>query len=115
MAFVTARLNSALDAALSGADYIRIHDGSPGAAGTANAVAKGTLSGVGSTSGGEDVITSAVTISGAMGPLGYFSIWAGDPDSGGVCVASGDDQTLTPAETFAGAGTLNVTVTASAS
>lgn len=115
MAFTTARLNAAIDAALSGADYIRIHDGAPGSAGTSNAVAKGTLTGVGSATGAEDEITSAVTIPSAMGPLGYFSLWDGDPDSGGVCLASGSDQTLTPAETFAGAGTLNVTVTVAAS
>lgn len=115
MAFVVARLNAALDAALSGADFIRIHDGSGGSAGTANAVAAGALTGTGSATGGQDVLSASVSITGPAGPLTHFSVWDGDPDDGGVCLASGDDLELTPAESFTGDGTLNVTVTATAS
>ena len=39
MAFTTARLNAAIDAALSGVTHIQLHTGAPGAAGTSNVAA----------------------------------------------------------------------------
>lgn len=112
MAFVTARLNSALDAALSGVTHVQLHTGAPGAAGTSNVaagVARAALTGIGSASGGTDSATAAWTIPGAGGPFTHFSLWTAD--TAGTFVADG---TLDPDETFAGAGTLNVTITATA-
>jgi hypothetical protein len=112
MAFVTARLNSALDAALSGVTHAQLHTGAPGAAGTTNVaagVARCVLTGIGSSSGGADSATGAWTIPGAGGPFTHFSLWTALTD--GTFVADG---TLDPDETFAGAGTLNVTINASA-
>lgn len=118
MAYVVARINSALDAANSGITHARLHTGDPGSAGTDNVaagVAAAELTGVGSAAGGSDTFTGAWTIPGAGGPFTHFSLWAGDPGSAGTVAASGVDQTLTPAEEFAGAGTLNVTITSSGS
>lgn len=112
MAFVTARLNSALDAALSGATHAQLHTGAPGAAGTANVasgVARAALTGVGSASGGSDTITGSWTIPGAGGPFTHFSLWTAV--SAGTFIGDGE---LNPDETFAGAGTLNFTITATA-
>lgn len=112
MPFVVARLNSALDAALSGVTHAQLHTGAPGAAGTANVaagVARCALTGIGGASGGTDVATGAWTIPGAGGPFTDFSLWT--DVTAGTFVADGE---LDPDETFAGAGTLNLTMTATA-
>lgn len=112
MAFVTARLNAALDAALASVTHAQLHTGDPGAAGTSNVAAgvdRAELSGIGSASNGTDSATGAWTIPGAGGPFTHFSLWTASES--GTFVASG---TLDPDETFAGAGTLNVTITATA-
>jgi hypothetical protein len=112
MAFVTARLNSALDAGLSGVTHAQLHTGAPGAAGTSNAaagVSRCALTGIGSASSGADSATGTWTIPGAGGPFTHFSLWT--DVSAGTFVADG---TLDPDETFAGAGTLAVTVNATA-
>lgn len=112
MAFVEARLNSALDAGLSGVTHAQLHTGAPGAAGTSNVaagVARCPLTGIGSASGGVDTATGAWSIPGAGGPFTHFSLWT--DVSAGTFVADGE---LDPDETFAGAGTLNFTLTATA-
>ena len=108
MAFTTAALNAAIDAALSGVSHIQLHTGAPGAAGTANVaagVSRAAVTGVGSASGAADTLTATWTIPGAGGPYTHYSLWTAV--TGGTFV---NDGTLTPAETFAGAGTLDVTV-----
>lgn len=112
MAFVTARLNSALDAALSGVTHAQLHTGAPGGSGTSNVAAgvdRCALTGIGSASGGADSATGAWTIPGAGGPFTHFSLWTAD--TSGTFVGDG---TLDPDETFAGAGTLNFTLSATA-
>lgn len=112
MAFVVARLNSALDAGLSGVTHAQLHTGAPGAAGTSNVaagVSRCALTGIGSASAGADSATGTWTIPAAGGPFTHFSLWTAS--TGGTFVADG---TLSPAETFAGAGTLAVTVNATA-
>jgi hypothetical protein len=112
MAFTTARLNAALDSALSTSTHAQLHTGAPGAAGTSNVaagVSRSALSGVGAASGGSDTITGSWTIPAAGGPFTHFSLWTAS--TGGTF---NGDGTLTPSETFAGAGTLNYTITATA-
>lgn len=114
MAFVTARLNSAIDAALSGVTHAQLHTGAPGAAGTSNVAAqmdaRCALTGIGSAASGTDTATGTWTINGAEGPYTHFSLWT--DVSGGTFVADGE---LDPDETFAGAGTLDFTLTVTAS
>ena len=113
MAFVTARLNSALDAALSGVTHAQLHTGDPGGSGTSNVAAEMSarcaLTGIGSASSGADSATGTWTITGAGGPYTHFSLWTAL--SAGTFVGSG---TLDPDETFAGAGTLAFTLNATA-
>jgi hypothetical protein len=112
MAFTVARLNAALDAALSGVTHAQLHTGAPGAAGTNNVaagVARCALTGIGSASGGVDTATGTWTIPGAGGPFTDFSLWT--DVSAGTFFGAG---TLDPDETFAGAGTLALTMTATA-
>lgn len=110
MAFSSARLNAAIDAALSGVDEVRLHTGDPGAVGTSNAAAgvdPATPTGVGGATGQSDTITGTWDIPGAGGPYTHASLWAA-----GTFAGSG---ALTPAETFAGAGTLDFTINVTAS
>lgn len=112
MSYVTARLNAALDAANSGVTHAQLHTGAPGAVGTNNVAAgvdRCALTGVGSASGGADSFTGAWTIPGAGGPFTHFSLWT--DVSAGTFVGDG---TLDPDESFLGAGTLNLTVNATA-
>lgn len=112
MALVTARLNSALDAGLSGVTHAQLHTGAPGAAGTSNVaagVARCALTGIGSASGGADSATGTWTIPGAGGPFTHFSLWT-DVSAGTFA----GDGTLDPDETFAGAGSLAFTLNATA-
>jgi hypothetical protein len=112
MAYTTARLNAALDAANSGITHAQLHTGAPGAAGTSNVaagVSRAALTGVGSAASAADQWTGAFTIPGAGGPFTHLSFWTAS--SGGTFMGDG---TLTPNETFAGAGTLNITVDSTA-
>lgn len=112
MAYTVARLNAALDAANTGVTHAQLHTGAPGAAGTSNVaagVSRAALSGVGSAASAADVMTCAWTIPGAGGPYTHFSLWTAS-----TAGTFHGDGTLTPNETFAGAGTLNATITASA-
>jgi hypothetical protein len=108
MAFTALAINNAIDAALTGVTHIQLHTGAPGAAGTSNVaagVSRTAASGVGGATGPADVITGTFTIPGAGGPYTHYSLWTAS--SGGTFV---NDGTLTPNETFAGAGTLAVTI-----
>lgn len=112
MAFVVARLNSALDAALSGVTHAQLHTGAPGGAGTSNTAAgvdRCALTGIGSAASGQDTATGTWTIPGAGGPFTHFSLWTAS--TGGTFVGDGE---LDPDETFAGAGTLDFELTATA-
>lgn len=113
MAFAAARLNAAIDAATSGVTHVQLHTGAPGAAGTSNVaagVSRATATGVGGATGQSDTITGTWTIPAAGGPYTHASLWTAS--TGGTFVGDG---ALTPQETFAGAGTLDFTITVTAS
>ena len=110
MAFVQARVNAAVDAAVATANYVQLHTGDPGPAGTSNVAAgidRAPVSFAAAASGTTSDVAS-FTIPAAGGPFSHVSLWTaatdGTFDGSGAC---------TPAETFGGAGTLDVTVTVS--
>lgn len=110
MAFVVARLNAAVDTALATSTHIQAHTASPGAAGTtalATNVVRAALAGVGAAAAGVDTITATFTFTGSSGgPVTHFSLWTAS-----TAGTFNGDGTLTPNESFAGAGTLAVTIT----
>lgn len=112
MALTQARVDAAIDAALDTITHVQLHTGDPGGSGTSN-VAAGvdraaiTLPGA---SSGESEDTATFTIPGAGGPFTHVSLWTAS--TAGTYFGSG---ALTPAESFAGAGTLDVTVTVTGS
>lgn len=110
MAFTQARVDAALDAALATTTHAQLHTGDPGAAGTANVAAgidRATASFPAASAGESEALASfAVT---AGGPYSHVSLWTAA--TGGTHTGNG---ALTPAETFAGPGTLDVTITATA-
>lgn len=115
MAFTTARLNAALDGALASATHVQLHTGDPGAAGTSNVASN--VSGREAVGGGsfdaassgstEEVVVFTITSGGET--YTHISVWT--DVSAGTFYASG---ALTPNEAFAGAGELEVTITATA-
>ncbi len=112
MAFTEAALNSAIDAALTGVTHAQLHTGAPGAAGTSNVaagVARAVVTGVGGATGAADALTGSWTIPGAGGPFTHYSLWT-DLTAGTFV----NDGTLTPQESFAGAGTLDFTINVTA-
>ena len=112
MAFTEARLNAALDTAFTGVTHAQLHTGAPGASGTSNVaagVARATVAGVGGATGAADTLTATFTIPAAGGPFTHYSLW--NASTAGTFY---NDGTLSPAETFAGAGTLAVTINATA-
>ena len=111
MAFTTAALNAAIDAALTGVTHASLHTGDPGAAGTNNdsGETRAAVTGVGGATGAADTLTGTWTISGAGGPFTHYGLWTAV--TAGTFVNSG---TLTPNETFAGAGTLDFTINVTA-
>lgn len=110
MALTTARVNAAVDGAVSTITHMRMHTGAPGAAGTSNVAANAAVTAIdfsaASSGAAEDTVT--VTISGAQASMTHVSLWVGDPGSGGTFAGDGE---VSPAESFAGAGTLDVKVT----
>ena len=115
MPYTVARRNAALDAANDGIALAQLHDGDPGSAGTDNllttevdAPAEVNFSGA---SNGTDSAQAEFTITAATSEITHISLWT-DDGSGepGVFMGSG---ALTPAEQFAGAGTLTVTINTS--
>ena len=112
MAFTTAALNAAIDAALTGVTHAQLHTGAPGGSGTSNVaagVSRASVTGVGGATGAADTLTGTWTIPGAGGPYTHYSLWTAS--SGGTFV---NDGTLTPNESFAGAGTLAFTINVTA-
>lgn len=110
MAFTAARVDAAIDGAVDGTTHIQLHDGDPGAGGTANVAAEvaARLAFVfPAASSGESEQTATFSITGAGGPYGYVTGWNALTDGTHQWTAE-----LTPAESFAGAGSLEVTVTA---
>lgn len=111
MAYATARLSAAIDGANSATTHVQLHDGDPGAGGTANVAAESSRVAftfpAGSSGSSSD--TAQFTISGAGGPYGYVTGWNASSDGTYQWTAA-----ISPAESFAGAGTLDVTITATA-
>lgn len=115
MAFTIARVSAALDGAVADTTHIQLHDGAPGASGTDNvaAMAARTAFTFPAATNGETAQTVEITITGPTDPgrpLGWATGW--DANSAGTHQWT---VPLSPAESFAGAGTLEVTVTATAS
>lgn len=108
MAFVTARIVAAVDAALASSTHVQLHTGAPGGSGTSNVAVSAARAAItwGSDVGGVVVGTATWTITAAEGPYTNFSLWTAI--TAGTFYGSG---TLTPNETFAGAGTLALTAT----
>jgi hypothetical protein len=108
MALTAARVLAAIDAAVSTTTHAQLHTGDPGAAGTSNVAAgisRAALS-FPAASAGQTSDDASFAIPGAGGPFTHVSLWTAS--TGGTYCGSG---ALTPAESFAGAGTLDVTVT----
>lgn len=112
MALVVARINAAVDSALATSTHAQLHTGAPGAAGTSNVtagVARAVIS-WGAAAAGVKSGTMTFTIPGAVAAQTHLSLW--------TALTAGTfngDGPLTPAETFAGAGTLAVTATVTGS
>lgn len=108
MAFTDARVNAAVDASVDETTHLQLHDGDPGAAGTDNVAAETTREAItfGAASGKQAQGTVTFAISGAGGPYTHVTGWSAS--SGGTHQFT---AAVTPAETFAGAGSLQVTVT----
>lgn len=108
MALTTARINAAVDAALTTTTHAQLHTGDPGSAGTNNVAAD--VSRVAcvfpAASATDSAQSFTFTIPGAGGPYTHVSFWTAS--TSGTYNGSG---ALTPQETFAGAGTLAVTAT----
>ena len=112
MSFTTARVTAAIDAAVEDTTHIQLHDGDPGSSGTDNVAAEAARTAFvfPAASNGETEQTVEIEITGPGGPYGYATGWN--------AASNGTHQwtaPLSPAESFAGAGTLEVTVTATAS
>jgi hypothetical protein len=107
MPYTVAARDDALDAANATITHAQLHTGDPGGSGTSNVAAgvdRVAIALPGSaTAESEDEITFAIP--GAGGPFSHFSLWTAS--TSGTFVTSG---TITPAESFAGAGDLVVTV-----
>lgn len=112
MAYTQARVNAALTAANSGITHAQLHTGDPGVAGTSHILAQSTRTelSLSAVSNGESGGVATFTISGATSDITHISLW--DADASGTYYGSGE---LTPVESFAGAGTLEVTITTTAS
>jgi len=112
MAFTQARVHAAIDAAVGTVTHVQLHTGDPGGSGT-SAVASGVdrvAIDLPAASGGQTEETVTFTIPGAGGPYTHVSLWTAS--TGGTYCGSG---VLDPQESFAGAGTLDVTVTVTGS
>ena len=90
MPFSTAIRNAWLDGL--GINYMRIHSGDPGAAGTANVMATApAASGFATASNGSAALAADVPFTGVATAtnITHFSVWTGDPASAGVFKGSG--------------------------
>jgi len=118
MGYHADRIDAALDAANgtggSAVAWAVLHTDAPGGSGTnaqAQEAAPAAIS-MSAASSGESVGEAEFTIEAAEGPYTHVSLWTNSGGSPDVFVGSG---ALTPQEEFAGAGTLKVTVTTTAS
>lgn len=111
MSFSIARVTAAIDAAVDDTTHIQLHDGDPGPNGTDNVAASVDREGLvfPAATSGSTAQTATFTIPGAGGPFTHVSGW--NDTSAGTFQWSAE---LTPAESFAGPGALEVTVTATA-
>lgn len=114
MAFTVARVTAAIEAAVDDTTHIQLHDGDPGAGGTDNvaSVASRTAFVFPAASNGVTAQTVEIEITGATepgSPLAYATGW-----NAGSAGTHQWTAPLSPAESFAGAGALEVTVTATA-
>jgi hypothetical protein len=109
MPLTSARVTASVDTAVEDVTHIQLHDGDPGVNGTDNVAAEvaARLSFVfPSASSDETEQVGTFTITGAGGPYTDISLWN--------ALTNGTLQgqaALTPEESFAGAGELEVTVT----
>src|SRR5690606_37219186 len=115
MAYTQARVDAALDAANSGATHAQLHTDDPGGSGTSNVGAqvdgRASITGLSGASAGADAGTGTFTIlDPGDGAYTHVSLWTAATD--GTFIGSG---ALTPEETFAGPGSLEVTITTTAS
>lgn len=113
MAYTQANVDAALNAANAGTTHVQLHTADPGAAGTtavaANASAREAITLPAASAGASsNAVTFTITAGGET--YTHISLWsdltAGTHQGNGV---------LTPQESFAGPGTLDVTVNTSAS
>src|SRR5690606_7609397 len=109
MAYTQARVDAALDAANSGVAWAILHTGSPGANGTNSQASQSSPVEVSlsAASSGESSGVATFTINGAEGPYTFISLW--DDSGGGSPDTFYGSGALTPEETFAGPGSLEVT------
>jgi hypothetical protein len=112
MSFTNARLTAAIGGAVGDTTHVQLHTGAPGGAGTDNvATQAGGREGI-TFPGATDGVTAdevVFTIGAAEGPYTHITGW--NQSTTGTLQWT---ATLSPQETFAGAGTLTVTVTATA-
>jgi vacuolar-type H+-ATPase subunit I/STV1 len=112
MSFATARVTLAVEAALGDTVYGQLHTGAPGTAGTANvapAVDGRELLEFGAFVAGETSASATFTVTGTSAALSFLTLWT--LSAAGVLIGT---SAVLPAETFAGAGALEVTVVVTA-
>lgn len=105
---VTAR-NALADAIAAGATWVSLHTADPGTTGASEAAGIARQQTTFGAASGGDRVGSQVTMTiggGGGGPFTHFGLWSAS--SAGTFWAGGP---LSPAETFAGAGSLRVTPT----
>lgn len=118
MGYTSARIDAALDAANgsggSAVAWAQLHTEAPGAAGTTGQAAEAAPASISMSAADAGVSTGVAefTIEAAEGPYTHVSLWTNSGGSPDVFVGSG---ALTPVETFAGPGSLEVTITTTAS
>lgn len=113
MAFTNVRVNAAVDAAVAQSTFVQLHDGDPGGAGTGNVAGEVAGRVAISFPAADDLETSddvEFAITEAGGPYTHISLWSASTEGTFQGSAS-----LSPAESFAGPGTLSVTVTVTGS
>lgn len=113
--FSTARLNAAIEAAVTGVTHMELHDGDPGAAGTANTVSNTSgrvavdVDAQSASNGTVTATTATFTITAGGETYSWISLWTAS--SGGTWMGNGQ---LSQSEAFGGAGELDVTLSSTA-
>lgn len=112
MAFTQARIHAAIDAAVDPVTHAQLHTADPGGAGTSGVAAgvdRATLT-LPAASGGATSGTATFAVPSESGPYTHVSLWTAS--TGGTYCGSG--MLPPPGESFAGAGSLAVTITVEA-